>query len=116
MNELKSQRNKIIAKTHRGIELISVENIYYFLADQKYIAVRHKNGTLLINETLKNLEQEFCQQFIRIHRNALVAVRFLAGLESVGSGQYQVRCTELEERLMVSRRYLPALKAYIRQL
>lgn len=116
MNELNTQRNKIVAKTHRGVELIPVENIYYFLADQKYVAVRHKNGTILIDETLKDLEQEFSNQFIRIHRNALVSIEFLDGLESLGSGQYQVRCRELDERLAVSRRHLPTLRERIQKL
>ncbi|MFX5522612.1 LytTR family DNA-binding domain-containing protein, partial [Acinetobacter baumannii] len=74
-----------------GVELIPVENIYYFLADQKYVTVRHKNGSVLIDETLKELETEFADQFIRIHRNALVAVVYLDGLELISSGQYQVR-------------------------
>ncbi|OTG81210.1 DNA-binding response regulator [Acinetobacter sp. ANC 4558] len=116
MEELNPKRNKIAAKTHRGVELIAVENIYYFLADQKYVAVRHRNGTVLIDETLKDLEREFADRFIRIHRNALVAIPFLDGLELVGSGQYEVRCRELEERLTISRRHLPALRERIQKL
>ncbi len=110
MNTLKLRRHQITAKTYRGVELIPVENIYYFLADQKYVTVRHKNGSVLIDETLKELEQEFEEYFIRIHRNALVAIDYLEGLENVNSGQYQVRCRELDERLAVSRRHLPNLR------
>jgi len=54
-----TQRHQIAAKTYRGVELVPVENIYYFLADQKYVTVRHKNGSVLIDETLKDLELEF---------------------------------------------------------
>ena len=93
-----------------------VENIYYFLADQKYVTVRHKHGSILIDETLKELEQEFSEKFIRIHRNALVSVDYLDGLEVVTSGQYQVRCRELDERLAVSRRHLPGLRERIQKL
>ena len=57
--EEKVQRQQIAAKTYRGLELIPVENIYYFLADQKYVTVRHKGGNVLIDETLKDLETEF---------------------------------------------------------
>ena len=114
--EEKVQRQQIAAKTYRGLELIPVENIYYFLADQKYVTVRHKNGSVLIDETLKDLETEFGDQFIRIHRNALVSVNYLDGLEVVSSGQYQVRCRELEERLAVSRRHLPNLRERIQKL
>ncbi|CAM4163224.1 LytR/AlgR family response regulator transcription factor [Acinetobacter pragensis] len=116
MEELKISRHQIAAKTYRGVELVPVENVYYFLADQKYVTVRHKNGSVLIDETLKELETEFGDQFIRIHRNALVSVNYLDGLEVVSSGQYQVRCRELEERLAVSRRHLPNLRERIHKL
>jgi two-component system, LytTR family, response regulator AlgR len=108
--EEKTQRQQIAAKTYRGLELIPTENIYYFLADQKYVTVRHKNGSVLIDETLKDLEQEFTNKFIRIHRNALISLDYLDGLELVASGQYQVRCRELNEKLAVSRRHLPTLR------
>mgnify|MGYP000990065845 FL=1 len=116
MDEIKISRHQIAAKTYRGVELVPVENIYYFLADQKYVTVRHKNGSVLIDETLKDLENEFGDRFIRIHRNALVSVGFLDGLEVVSSGQYQVRCRDLEERLAVSRRHLPNLRERIQKL
>lgn len=116
MQEVNISRHQIAAKTYRGVELVPVENIYYFLADQKYVTVRHKNGSLLIDETLKELEHEFGHLFIRIHRNALVSVDYLDGLEVVSSGQYQVRCRELQERLAVSRRHLPYLRERIQKL
>lgn len=112
----KAQRHQIAAKTYRGMELIPIENIYYFLADQKYVTVRHKNGSVLIDETLKDLELEFSDRFIRIHRNALVALDYLDGLDLISSGQYQVRLREIDERLSVSRRHLPYLKDRILQL
>ena len=114
--EEKVQRQQIAAKTYRGLELIPVENIYYFLADQKYVTVRHKNGSVLIDETLKDLETEFADRFIRIHRNALISLDYLDGLEMVSSGQYQARCRELEERLAVSRRHLPLLRERMQNL
>jgi two-component system, LytTR family, response regulator AlgR len=116
MEEFNTKRTQIVAKTYRGVELIPVENIYYFLADQKYVTVRHTHGSVLIDETLKDLEQEFGDQFIRIHRNALVSIQYLEGLEVISSGQYQVRCRELEERLAVSRRHLPSLRERLQKL
>ncbi len=114
--EEKVQRQQIAAKTYRGLELIPVENIYYFLADQKYVTVRHKGGNVLIDETLKDLETEFADRFIRIHRNALISLDYLDGLDMVASGQYQARCRELDERLAVSRRHLPLLRERMQNL
>ncbi|WP_111895059.1 LytR/AlgR family response regulator transcription factor [Acinetobacter sp. MB5] len=112
----RKQRQQITAKSHRGVELIPIEQIYYFLADQKYVTIRHQKGSVLIDETLKDLELEFADQFIRIHRNALVSIKFLDGIESVCSGQYQVRLRDVEERLVISRRHLPQLRESMQQL
>ena len=51
-------RSHITARTHRGIELIPIDEIRYFLADHKYVTVRHEHGEVLIDETLKELEEE----------------------------------------------------------
>ncbi|MDR9778528.1 LytTR family DNA-binding domain-containing protein, partial [Rhizobium hidalgonense] len=73
-------------------------------------------GQVLIDETLKDLETEFGDLFIRIHRNALMAVSYLDGIEFIGTGQYQVRCRGIDERLAVSRRHLPQLREKIAYL
>ncbi len=114
--QIKPARKNIAARTHRGVELIPIENIYYFLADQKYVTVRHAGGQVLIDETLKDLENEFPDRFIRIHRNALLAVPYLEGIEFIGTGQYQVRCRGINERLAVSRRHLPQLREKIHHI
>lgn len=109
-------RQHIAARTHRGVELIPLTDIYFFTADQKYVQVRHKGGMVLIDETLKELEAEFGNAFFRIHRNALINLDFLEMLESVDQGQYQVRFKGLNERLAVSRRHLPVLREKIQNM
>lgn len=110
------QRTHISAKTHRGIELVPVDDIRYFLADQKYVTVRSGRGEVLIDETLKDLEDEFGERFVRIHRNSLVARRFIDGLEQIGTGHYQVRLRDTEERLIVSRRHVAGLRRLLQHL
>lgn len=106
-------REHIAARTHRGVELIHLENVYYFCADQKYVRVRHKDGTVLVDNTLKQLETQFAPKILRVHRNALINLRFLEALESMENGQYRVRLRGLDEPLQVSRRHLSALKERI---
>ncbi|MGM8900254.1 LytR/AlgR family response regulator transcription factor, partial [Psychrobacter sp. 1Y4] len=36
-------RQHIAARTHRGVELIKLKDIYYFAADQKYVKVYASN-------------------------------------------------------------------------
>lgn len=111
----KKYRQYITAKSHRGMELIHIQDIHYFLADQKYVTVRHQRGKVLIDETLKDLEQEFAEFFIRIHRNALVSINYLTAIESV-AGQQHVLMKETNERLIVSRRHAAQLRERIQCL
>lgn len=66
-------RSHISARTRKGIELIPVDQVIYFIADHKYVTLRHEHGEVLLDEPLKALEDEFGERFVRIHRNALVA-------------------------------------------
>lgn len=109
-------RQHIAARTHRGVELIPLADIYFFTADQKYVQVRHKGGMVLIDETLKELEQEFGDAFFRIHRNALINLDYLEMLEAIDQGQYQVRFKGLNDKLAVSRRHLPMLRDKIQTM
>jgi two-component system, LytTR family, response regulator AlgR len=110
------QRRHISARTHRGIELVPVDDIRYFLADQKYVTVKHPGGEVLIDDTLKELEDEFGERFVRIHRNALVAVAWLEGMELATAGHYQVRLKGVEEKLVVSRRHVAGLRKMMARL
>lgn len=110
------QRTHISAKTHRGIELVPIDDVRYFLADQKYVTVRSGRGEVLVDETLKELEDEFGERFVRIHRNSLVARRFIDGLEQVSTGHYQVRLRDTDERLTVSRRHVSGLRRLLQHL
>ena len=109
-------RSHISARTRRGIELVPVDEVRYFQADQKYVTVRGPNGELLVDDTLRQLELEFGERFLRIHRNALVAVRFLESLERNGQGHYHVRLRGIDDRLDVSRRHVAGLRRFIQSL
>lgn len=109
-------RSHISARTHRGLELIPIEEIYYFRADQKYVTVLHRHGEVLIDETLKELEKELGERFYRIHRNCLVSVAQLESMERSGQGQHKVRVRGLEESLDVSRRHVSGLRKLMQSL
>ncbi len=110
------RRSHISARTRRGIELIPIDDVRFFQADQKYVTVRHGDGELLIDETLRELEDEFGERFVRVHRNALVASRFIEGLERDENGHFQIRMRGVDERVDISRRHLSAVRKYIQTL
>jgi two-component system, LytTR family, response regulator AlgR len=109
-----SRREQICARLGEQLRLIPVGDIYYFLADQKYITVKHKGGENLIDESLKSLAEEFSNDFVRIHRNALVAERQISAVERTEDGQYVVRIRECGTVLQVSRRHAAELLRRIR--
>ena len=90
------------------VHLIPVEDILFLRAELKYITVRTAGREYLIEESLTQLEQEFAEQFVRVHRNCLVARAAIRGFERVGAesgeGPWQVVLAGLEERIPVSRR------------
>lgn len=103
-------RTHISAKTWRGIELIPLTDVKFFQADHKYVTVRYGGGEVLIDDTLRDLEIEFGDRIVRIHRNALVMIDHLEGLERAPCGHYRVRMRGVEERLDVSRRHVSGLR------
>ena len=110
------RRSHISARTHKGIELIPLHEVRYFQADQKYVTVNFGEGEVIIDETLRELEEEFDDQFVRVHRNALIAKRHIAGLERDEEGQMRVRLDGVDDHLAVSRRHLPGVRKVIKQL
>ena len=104
------RRTHIAARHREGLRLIPIEEVQFFLAEQKYTTVRHLQGEDLIEDSLRALEEEFDSMFVRIHRNALVSVRYLERIERNAEGQYFVRLRGCEAPLQVSRRMAGELR------
>lgn len=109
-----TKRTHISVKLRGDLQLIPIANVKYFRADQKYIEMRHLAGTSLIEESLKMLEEEFSDNFIRIHRNALIAINAVIGIERDSLGRSYVLLAGCEERLDVSRRHVTALRRLLK--
>lgn len=108
-------RSHISARIGSHIELIAVADIYYFQAEQKYTSLHHKGGETVIEEPLKELEEEFGERFLRIHRNALVAKHHISGMHKDETGQYSLTLNGCARKLEVSRRMVAAVKAAIKR-
>ena len=99
-------RQHVAVRVRDELKLIPVKEIRYFRADQKYVTVRHSRGEDLIDEPLKQLEEEFARDFVRAHRSLLVAIAHVEALERVGDEGYALRLRGEAEPLAVSRRQL----------
>jgi len=109
-SETGQSRSQVSSQTHRGLETMAIADIRFFLAEQKYVTACSPTAQLLIPDTLKDLEREFDQQFLRVHRNALVALEHIVRLQRDDSGAWQVVLDGVEERPAVSRRHLAQVK------
>jgi len=117
-SSLKSTRNHVCARIHDELRLIPVADISYFNADQKYVCVHHSDGEDLIDDSLKSLENEFVEQFVRIHRSALVAVDKIEKLEKTSDGKTHVVLRDSSQEddnspndeLAISRRHLATVR------
>ncbi len=110
------QRQNIAAKTRKGVELIPINSIHCFIADQKYVTVKHEEGETLIDDTLKELEQEFPDRFLRVHRNALVAISEVEAMERSSAGQFELRLKSTDYRPAVSRRHVANVREVLSRL
>ena len=115
-NEEDDSRKKICVKTRGSLELIPIEDIIYFKADQKYVTLRTADHEYLIEESLKSLETEFEHLFIRVHRNAIVAETYVNGSAKNTQGHPCIIFNDIDDLLEISRRHLPDIRKKLKGL
>lgn len=103
----------LTVSSSRGVELIPLVDVRYFHADHKYVTVVYQKqqrfAEVLTDLTLKQLEENYAARFVRVHRNALVALAHIQGFERRGA-DVRVCIAGVEEGPLISRRHLPALR------
>lgn len=107
-------RAQVSSEGHRGLETMPVADIRCFIAGQKYVTAYGPAGELLIPDTLKDLQEEFGERFLRVHRNALVAMDHVARLQREPEGGWVVELKDVPLRPQVSRRHLPEVKRRVK--
>jgi two-component system, LytTR family, response regulator AlgR len=107
-------RSHLSATVQGNLKLIPVAEIRYLRAEHKYVVAGWPNGELLLDEPLVSLEQEFQSRFVRIHRNALVAQKYINELILGKNGIHSVKLHGVSTLLPVSRRNLSHLRKRIR--
>ena len=108
-------RTHISALVAGRLRMVAVEEIRFFLAEQKYITVVWPGGEVPIEESLKSLEEEFATRFLRIHRNALIGIAHVSALERGTDGNHYARLNDVERPLPISRRLLAAVRKRLRE-
>ncbi len=117
---LNAARTHVCAQVQGELRLIPVAEIAYFRADQKYVSVYHDKGQNLLDESLKSLEAAFGDDFVRIHRAALVAVDRIERLEKTSDGKVRIVLRDDSQRddkeLIISRRHVAEVWRRLKKL
>jgi two-component system, LytTR family, response regulator AlgR len=108
LKPLQKMRSHLSIHERGRVLLVPIETIIYLRAELKYVTVRTAEREYLIEESLTNLETEFGERFIRLHRNSLVAPQFIAGYEKRlnqdNEQQWVALLKEIPETVAISRR------------
>ena len=107
----------LIIQDRGRTERVPLSEVLYLKAELKYITVRTATRSYILDGALSELEEKYAAQFMRIHRNALIARRAVRALEKhfdpeEGEG-WAVRLNGIDELLAVSRRQLSAVREAI---
>ncbi len=105
--------------THGHTERLPLAQVAYIQAELKTLTVHTLTRSLLIDGSLLELEQRFGAQLLRCHRSYLVNLEHICALEKTqgtedGEG-WVLHLHSLPQRLPVSRRQLPIVRAALAQ-
>ena len=101
----------IQATVGASIQMIPVEDVLFFISDEKYTRVQTATLEALIRKPIKELVEELdADTFWQIHRSTLVNTRAIAGVTRDLRGRQLVSVRGHPEKLEVSRSYAGLFK------
>lgn len=118
VRELTSSRDRTVwlhARVRGETLRIALDRVLYLVAEDKYVNAHLVDGSVLLEDSLKSLQEAHPERLVRLHRNSLVPRERLLGLRSLPDGGAEARIAGCEERLEVSRRNLPAVRKLLRE-
>ena len=112
----KTDKKVYLSGSYRGgIQRVSVDEVVCLQAEQKYVIACSGEREILLDIPLKSLEEKYARQFLRVHRNALVARNKIMALEKNREGQAVLIMHGTDRKLEVSRRHLPLIRKILKQ-
>lgn len=101
----------IQATVGQNIQMIPVEEVLFFISDEKYTRVQTATLEALIRKPIKELIEELdANVFWQIHRSTLVNTKFIAGVSRDLRGRQLVSMKGHPEKLEVSRSFTGLFK------
>ena len=93
---------------------IALDEVICLVAEEKYVVAHRAGDQLLLDDSLRQLEETYPEHLIRLHRNCLVPADRLIGLKTLTDGRVLARLAGTDFSPEVSRRNLPTLRKLLR--
>jgi two-component system response regulator AlgR len=89
---------------------VDLSEVIYLQAEDKYVRVVFVGGEALIEQSLKQLEEQYPKDLLRIHRNTLVHVSRVKAIHQTPDGKHLLELNQHHDLLEISRRELAKLR------
>jgi two-component system, LytTR family, response regulator len=105
---------RFVARRGTKHYFVRVVDVDWIEADGNYVRLHTQDGSHLIRDTMHGVESKLApQEFVRIHRSAVVAIDRIQAIESREAGEYLVTLRG-GARLVSSRGYSDRVRALLR--
>ena len=98
-------KKRLKVKIGNHIRLLNFEDIYYFRAEDKYVEAHTFDESFLLNQSLNQLQADLPpDDFVRVHRSAIINLNHLKEIKKMFGNTYRVRMLDKNKsELPVSR-------------
>jgi two-component system response regulator AlgR len=105
----------LVVNDRGSLARVPLTEVLYLKAELKYVTLRTAQHSYVLDDSLTELEGRLGNEFLRVHRNAIVARGAVRALErrvdpEEGGEGWAVRVSPTDEWLAVSRRQLSAVR------
>jgi two-component system response regulator AlgR len=101
------------------VERVPLASVRYLKSEFKYLTVRTAARSYILEGSLSEFEERYAGRFVRVHRNALVALASVRKLERVAASDdvegWAVRLDGIPEPIAVSRRQLASVREALKE-
>ena len=102
--------SRIVVKKANSINIIPIDKIKYFAAEDDYVMIYHADGKALKQQTMKYYEDNLPKElFVRVHRSYIVKISEIQKIEAYGKDNH-LAILNSGERIPVSKSGFSLLK------
>ncbi len=106
--------NRIVVKQNQKVEIIPVDTITYFEAQDDYVQIVCEQGKFLKQKTMKYFEKHLDpEDFVRIHRSYIANIPEIKKIELFEKGSYKVILSD-QSKLPISKSGYAKLKEILK--